>query len=243
MQDSYTYFFSSWEELFSSPVGVALAGVGLIIALFFLAAVLVLYIFQSCSLYSIAKRRGISNPGLAWVPVAFVWILGSVSDQYQYVVRGKVCNRRKILLALGLACFLLSGGGFGIFVQLWRRSGCVSGKRHISPAGAGDARQAAPWRDWQTAALAVFQYISLYDVFQSCNPGTSVVFLVLSVIFPILVPFFLFADRKKRAGDAQAAGRSCLGAGAACGGRSAYRPPALCRPGSPGRFLKAGAVE
>src|SRR5699024_11895073 len=66
--------------------------------LFFLAAVLVLYIFQSCSLYSIAKRRGISNPGLAWVPVAFVWILGSVSDQYQYVVRGKVCNRRKILL-------------------------------------------------------------------------------------------------------------------------------------------------
>ena len=83
MQDSYTYFFSSWEELFSSPVGVALAGVGLIIALFFLAAVLVLYIFQSCSLYSIAKRRGISNPGLAWVPVAVVWLLGSVSVQYQ----------------------------------------------------------------------------------------------------------------------------------------------------------------
>lgn len=50
------------------------------------------------------------------------------------------------------------------------------------------------------AALAVFQYISLYDVFQSCNPGTSVVFLVLSVIFPILVPFFLFADRKKELG-------------------------------------------
>ena len=199
MQDSYTYFFSSWEELFSSPVGVALAGVGLIIALFFLAAVLVLYIFQSCSLYSIAKRRGISNPGLAWVPVAFVWILGSVSDQYQYVVRGKVCNRRKILLALGLACFLLSGGGlvflsnYGAVLDAFQGSGTFLRQVLGRAAGGTLAGLAA-------AALAVFQYISLYDVFQSCNPGTSVVFLVLSVIFPILVPFFLFADRKKELG-------------------------------------------
>ena len=128
-----------------------------------------------------------------------MWILGSVSDQYQYVVRGKVCNRRKILLALGLACFLLSGGGlvflsnYGAVLDAFQGSGTFLRQVLGRAAGGTLAGLAA-------AALAVFQYISLYDVFQSCNPGTSVVFLVLSVIFPILVPFFLFADRKKELG-------------------------------------------
>ena len=42
---------------------------------------------------------------------------------------------------------------------------------------------------------AVFFYISLYHVYKSCNPDTCVVFLILSIVFSVTVPFFLVADR------------------------------------------------
>ena len=41
----------------------------------------------------------------------------------------------------------------------------------------------------------VFAFISLYYVYKSCNPDTAVVFLVLSIVIPATMPFFLLADR------------------------------------------------
>ena len=46
------------------------------------------YVLTALALYTIAKRRGLNHPWLAWIPVASAWILGSLSDQYRYVVRG-----------------------------------------------------------------------------------------------------------------------------------------------------------
>ena len=60
------------------------------------------YVLQSLSIYTIAKRRGIQKPALAWVPVANVWLLGSISDQYRYVVKGEYKSKRKILLTLSI---------------------------------------------------------------------------------------------------------------------------------------------
>ena len=59
---------------------------------------------------------------------------------------------------------------------------------------------------------AVFAFISLYYVYKSCNPDTAVVFLVLSIVIPATMPFFLLADRN-------------LDRGCPPGGRS----PSLCR--------------
>ena len=40
------------------------------------------YIFSSLGSYTLAKRRGIRAPGLAWIPIGGVrWILGSLADQ------------------------------------------------------------------------------------------------------------------------------------------------------------------
>lgn len=80
------------------------------VVLFFLAFLAVQYVFQSLSLYAIARRRGIAHPGLAGCGGLF-WILGSISDQYQYVVQGKIRNYRKILLALAVVSFFFSGAG------------------------------------------------------------------------------------------------------------------------------------
>ena len=46
------------------------------------------YVLSALGLYTIAKRRGLNHPWLAWIPVASAWIVGSLSDQYRYVVNG-----------------------------------------------------------------------------------------------------------------------------------------------------------
>ena len=60
------------------------------------------YVFTALALYTIAKRRCISKPWLSWVPVVNVWVLGSLSDQYRYVVRGENKSKRKALLVLSI---------------------------------------------------------------------------------------------------------------------------------------------
>ena len=66
-----------------------------------------LYVLRALGLYSIAKRRGINHPWMSWVPVLDLWVLGCISDQYQYVVNGNVRNKRKWLLGLSIAMAVL----------------------------------------------------------------------------------------------------------------------------------------
>ena len=49
-------------------------------------------------------------------------------------------------------------------------------------------------------ALAVIRYMALYDIYTSCQPQNNVLFLVLSIIFRITEPFFLFLCRDKDEG-------------------------------------------
>ena len=46
-------------------------------------------------------------------------------------------------------------------------------------------------------ATMVIRYMAMYDIYNSCSPQNSVVFLVLSILFSITEPFFLFFTRNK----------------------------------------------
>ena len=89
-------------------------GVFLLVYLFAMAFSLVAYVLGAVGLYRIAKRRGIHHGWLAWIPIGSNWLLGSISDHYQYVVKQKVTRRRKVLLTLSLialgACIAFGGG-------------------------------------------------------------------------------------------------------------------------------------
>ena len=95
----------------------------LIYMVFMLAITVGSYVLQSVSLHTIAKRRGIHKPWLSWLPIGEMWIVGCISDQYQYVVKGRVKNKRKALLVLNIilwACViaiyvLLCDAGAGIY--------------------------------------------------------------------------------------------------------------------------------
>ena len=80
------------------------------------------YVLTSMALYSLASRRGIGKAWLSWVPILNVWIVGSLSDQYRYVVKGQCKSKRKILLILKLvsvifvlAAVIAGGGGESFF--------------------------------------------------------------------------------------------------------------------------------
>ena len=182
---SYDYMFSDMDYEALAVVG----GVIVVVALIALVIGVVSYILSAAGIYAIAKRRGINNAWMAWIPVANGWILGSISDQYQYVVKGKVRYNRIILVALWGATALLSGIYSGT-TQLF-----MDGAANVLGILGGGFLSSVV-----SIAYTVFHFIALYDLYCSSNPNNSVLFLVLSIIFGITEPFFVFSCRNKDAG-------------------------------------------
>ena len=185
----------------TSALGVFL-GVYLVFIALSMVYSVVVYILHSLGLYSIAKRRGIHHAWMSWFSPLSIWILGSISDQYQFVAKGKVRNRRKVLLGLYITLILLLVG-FAVFIVAMA-IGAESGSYDIE-AGAGVGLALGFVAVYLAffvigIVMTVFQYIAYYDLFVSCNPDNAVAFLVLSIFFTFLLPFFVFACRKKDLG-------------------------------------------
>jgi len=49
-------------------------------------------------------------------------------------------------------------------------------------------------------AFLVIRYMALYDIYRSMDPVNCVLFLVLSILFSVTEPFFLFFNRNKDLG-------------------------------------------
>lgn len=165
------------------------------------------YVFTALSLYTMAERRGIRHGWLAWIPVINVWVLGSLSDQYRYVVRHEIKSKRKALLTLNIITSVLGivmacvvGAVIFVLVTCFfdNASEAVLIRRLTVPGmtalilllpiiGVG-------------IAFAVLRYMAMYDVYMSCDPQNAVLFLVLSILIGVTAPFFLFACRSKDQG-------------------------------------------
>ena len=161
------------------------------------------YVFISLAMYTIAQRRGIRKAWLAWVPVVNVWILGSISDQYRYVVKGEVKNKRKVLLTLSILNTVLAW--VAVIKMIVSLVLAVSGMaQHVDEMEL--VRLALSSLVWfiPVAILSilglVLEILALYDVYKSCEPDNSVLYLVLSILFSPTEPFFLFFNREKDLG-------------------------------------------
>ena len=185
-------------------IAAAVVIIWLLFMLLMLAYSVLVYVLQSLGMYTIAKRRGIHHPWLSWLPIGSAWILGSISDQYQYVAKGRVRNRRKVLLGMNIAVY----AAVVLYYVYWLAS-------VISLIITGD--QAADMALQSMGAVllvigfvlllavlaivnTVFMYMAYYDLFESCKPSQAVIFLILSIFFSFLLPFFVFACRKKDLG-------------------------------------------
>ena len=164
------------------------------------------YVLRSISLYTIAKRRGIANPWLAWVPVAWVWVLGSISDQFRYVTKAQVKNKRTTLLVMQIISVVASVAVIVVtiisavkFFEFAMYAG-EDELLHESLSFFFRMMGMAMLLLGYALAQAIVIYIALYDVYMSLNPNNAVLFLVLSIFFGVTQPFFLFFNRKKDGG-------------------------------------------
>ena len=166
-----------------------------------------LYVLRALGLYSIAKRRGINHPWMSWVPVLDLWVLGCISDQYQYVVNGNVRNKRKWLLGLSIAMAVLYIVfavliGVAVFGAVGGMTGSMSDNQLVATLLGpvmGLVVGLIPLVGIAIAVMAI-RYVAMYDLYTSCSPQNNVLFLVLSIFFTVTEPFFLFFIRNKDEG-------------------------------------------
>ena len=162
------------------------------------------YVLQSVGMYTISKRRGIRHPWLSWLPIGCTWILGCISDQYQYVVKGKVKRKRKSLLVLTLLTGILSIGGVAFYIVSVIRLMMENGMQ--APEAVEMMSAILSFLGIMlvvlgiSIALAIINYIALYDLFVSCEPKNSALYLVLSIFVGIAMPLLVFLCRKKDLG-------------------------------------------
>ena len=165
------------------------------------------YVLTALALYTIAKRRGLNHPWLAWIPVANAWILGSLSDQYRYVVRGENKSKRKVLLTLSILTSVLSTAMIvSVFVAVGKAMfGVIGGMGEEALLEAilgplvGVVGLCLPMVGIAIAYVVVY-YMALYDLYKSLDPSNCALFLVLSIVFRVTEPFFLFFNRNKDQG-------------------------------------------
>ena len=178
----------------------ALAGVVAIYLVFcfvILGLSLVQYIFQSLGLYTIAKRRGISKPWLAWVPVGNVWIMGCISDQYQYVARGLNKNKRTLLMWLNVIMVVLLGlyTAFVVTMIIAQENG------DYMMTGALGIMLLALVMFAVSVWYSILVYMAQFDLFRSAEPDNAVLYLVLSILIGGIVNAILvFICRNKDGG-------------------------------------------
>ena len=189
------------EELAFAVMGILTSGVpSMLLAI-------ASYVLTSMALYTLASRRGISHAWFSWVPVLNVWIIGSLSDQYRYVVKGQYKSKRKTLLILNLLQFVIGAviAGICIFMVTDLISESIYGvigsnvMRSIMGPGLAAGGFGLLLAGISIAAAVVY-YMALYDIYTSMDPANNVLFLVLSIIFNVTEPFFLFFSRNKDEG-------------------------------------------
>ncbi len=174
------------------------------------------YVFTALALYTIAKRRGIHNAWLAWIPFGNSWLLGCISDQYRAVALGQTKYRRRVLLITEIICsatavimlVLMFAMLFNMLTFVGGNLDNLNNMEGMIPENLLGVMM-GPMVGMLLMLLvlfpvaivhAVFGYIALYDIYKSCSPSNAALYLVLSILISYAQPVFLFICRNQDSG-------------------------------------------
>lgn len=179
---------------------VAFMIVFLLVYFLILAAVIVQYVLQSLALYTIADRRGLPNPWLAWIPVALYWVVGGIVDDYE-ATRGMRRKWRVVLLVLALvmmASVVLMYVFF--FIMMFTVMSESMSYDFNETAIVGQVLLMYVFlipMAMAASALQACYIVCLYKVFESTVPEKAVKYLVLGMLVPLALGICLFKARKQ----------------------------------------------
>lgn len=142
-------------------------------------------ILTALALWRTAKWNAIRRPWMALIPLADLWVLGSLSDRYQKQVRKKEKQMRKTLTLLGagaLGSIVLVIGLTWLLSRLNLNGGVAMAIEMLTVAGA-----TAVW-----GLFLVNRVMALCDLYTGFSRGRPAVYIIFSILCPPLIPFFIF---------------------------------------------------
>ena len=186
-------------------MGMAVGGYGILLFLLMLFYVVMIglavaeYILGALACQTIARRRGIKNPWFAWIPVMNVWQIGCISDQYRYQKTGVDRNLRKKLMWLMIITYICIMPMYMAEMFMTMAPEMGMGDEVVAISAIVTLVLCIPVL---VVAIigSVYQYMAVFDIFRSCDPDKATLYLILSIIFPMLYPIFLFLLRNKDLG-------------------------------------------
>lgn len=153
------------------------------------------YVISSIGLYRMARARGISAPGLAWVPIGRDWLLGSISGDLR-LGNFTLKNTRLWLVLVPVICVAAVMVIYFVLIFAAIFSAMFSA---MSSSESAFAATILPWFIGLglvviTASITVnlLFYMAYYQVFsQYKEPSSAVFYLVLSILVPLANPILL----------------------------------------------------
>ncbi len=163
----YIQALSSWDYPVLSFFGAFINAY--IITLFIILGILaaVMHVFNAIALFELAKRRGVRYYGLSWVPVGNFWVTGCLADGFDNATKGYNNNLRGKLLWISLAVHC------ALLTFIF-----------------------ASIAFWGVAILLVFYLAAIYKIYNSCRDKDNLMGFCASAVFPVIIPFKLFAMRE-----------------------------------------------
>ena len=169
-----------------------------IVYLVLFAVLIAQYVMTSIALYTLAKRRGIANPFLAWIPVADSWITGSVAQEYDER-EGHKRSWGKVLFVTSLI------GSVGVLVgYVGMIASAIAEAMKYAPAS-------APMEAWfikfiicyvlllvavvALTAAGIVRYICIFKIYESTVGDKAIKYLLLSIMVPLACPICLLLCR------------------------------------------------
>lgn len=176
--------------LFATVVVLVYLGILLICAI-------ISYILSGIALQTIAKRREIPNPWLAWVPYGNIWLSGKIADDYQQKIHGKNTNKAMFMLVGFIVVEVVNS--IGGFASTWTDLTVPTENEWYELVVFIVAVLILLVQCGVTIAYNIYSGFVYYDIFRSCNPKRSLLYTLLG-LFLGLTPLFLLLVRKQDLG-------------------------------------------
>ena len=160
-----------------------------------LAYAIISYIFFGISMSTVARRRGIRQPWMAWVPFVSAWLLGGISDHYRQATQGIDRNfRKKLLIWTILAQVAMIPADTVSSISSYASTTGVGAVLYIVTLILAVPALAV------AVIQTVFWYMAIFDYFRSCTPDKAVLYLMLSLFVPFAYAILVFVVRNKDMG-------------------------------------------
>lgn len=167
---------------------VLVVGILLVVYLLLIGFGIANYIMNAVALQKIASKRLIPNSWLAWIPVASLWVTGSIADEYDE----KNGIKRKWRVTLLVLYFISMGGlvisyiGFiGLIVAMSIQPDITTTDVAGVVGGFVGAYILVLIAALIASAQNICNTICLYKIYESTVPEKSVKYLLLSLLVPL----------------------------------------------------------